>query len=294
MGVVVDREASETESFDYIDFLAQNYSATISDGLFSCVEIYANGAYRRHIPSLSENSSLYTIPYPHQGFAKACDNGKIGVLLTTEGDIVIISEQHLAYSKHNGRWTYNMFEVAEEVIESQLQHTNATDRKEAAHMILQTLVDVSYSHGGACIAIANDNPLPIKLLRMTYPTLLDADNRKRVEDDAQEGATLTGEEKRTDSFRLNVLNSLVGTNKLFHSLNSYLRRELVEMDGALILGPDAKVYAVASIVNTNGASVLSGARTTAAVRLSQYGLAIKVSQDGYMTFFKNGEEILSI
>lgn len=295
LGVIVDCEASPNQSFDYIDFLAQNYSATISDGVFSYVEIYADGAYHRHIPSLPTENSLYAIPYPHQGFAQACDNGKIGVLLTTEGDIIIISKHRLAYSKHNGRWTYNMFELAEEVIEKQLQHIcELSTRKAAAQMILQTLVDVSYSHGGACIAIANDKPLPTKLLRMTYPTLLCVDDRARVESDTDESDPLTEDEKKTDSFRLSVLNTLVGLDQPFHHLNSYLRRELVEMDGALILGADAKVYAVASIVNTNGASVLSGARTTAAVRLSQYGLAIKVSQDGYMTFYKNCEEILSI
>lgn len=295
LGVIVDCKESPNPSFDYIDFLSQNYSATISDGLFSCVEIYADGTFHNHIPSLSEKNGLYTIPYPHQGFAQVCDNGKIGVLLTTEGDIIIISKCCLAYSKHNGRWTYNMFELAEEVIEKQLQFiSQRSTRENAAHMILQTLVDVSYSHGGACIAIANDHPLPIKLLRMTYPTLLNADDRAKVENNSDNGITLTDGEKKTDSFRLKVLDTLVGSNRLFYCLNSYLRRELVEMDGALILGPDARVYAVASIVNTNGASVLSGARTTAAVRLSEYGLAIKVSQDGYMTFYKESEEILSI
>lgn len=297
LGVIITCEVSpyEAKSFDYIDFLAQNYSATISDGMFSCVELYADGIYSKHIPSTLSQSDLHKIPYPYQGFAQACNSGKIGVILMTEGDIIIISDQHLAYSKHSGRWTYNMYELAEEVIRDQLHDIISPNTEaEVANVILQTLVDVSYSHGGACIAIANENPLPSELLRMAFPTLLDMNDRKRVEDDTIIGATLTEDERKKDPFRHDVLCTLVGSERLFYRLNSYLRRELVEMDGALILGPDAKIYAVASIVNTNGASVLSGARTTAAIRLSQYGLAIKVSQDGYMTFYKGGEAVLSI
>lgn len=295
-GVVVNKEIAEEETFDYIRFLSENYSATISDGLYSFVEIYANGYFCKHYPSSASDTSLYTVPYPHQGFAEACTDGKIGVLLTTEGDIILINEQKLFCSKHNGRWTYNLFENAIKLIENRLTHCPEGVRLQAAQEIFHTLIDVSYSHGGACIAIASSEPPDTDLLRMTYPTLLDDYERKTVEKSCISSSIppLTDAEKETDPFRMKVLRHLVGHERSFLQLNRYLRRELIEMDGALILGSDGKVHAVASIVNTNGASVMSGARTTAAMRLSEYGLAIKVSQDGYMKFYEKGQEILSI
>lgn len=295
-GVIVNREFPTSPTFDYITFLGQNYSATISDGLFSCVEVYADGSFDRHIPSSSLQNELYTIPYPHKGFALECCNGKVGILLTTEGDIIIVSDQKMIYSKHNGRWTHNQFDIATSLLEEHLSAIYENSRLAAAQSILSTLIDVSYSHGGACLAIADKNPPDPNLLRMTYPMLLDETDRLIVESAASESAEkkLQPNEKETDSFRITVLRQLIGQNRIFHSLNAYLRRELLEMDGSLILGSDGIIHAVASIVNTNGASVMSGARTTAAIRLSMFGLAIKVSQDGYMTFYKQGKEILTI
>lgn len=66
------------------------------------------------------------------------------------------------------------------------------------------------------------------------------------------------------------------------------------MDGALILGCDGIIHAVAAIVKLSGGEVASGGRTSAARELSKYALAIKVSQDGYMKFYKNGEEIFAM
>lgn len=295
-GVIVNRKLPTSSTFDYITFLGQNYSATISDGLFSCVEVYADGSFDRHIPSNSLQNNLYTIPYPHKGFAQECCNGKVGILLTTEGDIIIISDQKMIYSKHNGRWTHNQFDLATCVLVEHLSAISENSRMDAAQSILSTLIDVSYSHGGACLAIAEKNPPDPDLLRMTYPMLLDKEDRLIVESAVSMSAAkaLQPNEKETDSFRITVLRHLIGQNRIFHALNAYLRRELLEMDGSLILGSDGLIHAVASIVNTNGASVMSGARTTAAIRLSMFGLAIKVSQDGYMTFYKQGKEILTI
>lgn len=295
-GVIVNREIPEFQTFDYVAFLGMNYSATISDGLFSCVEVFADGSFCAHIPSSQLHNELCTIPYPHQGFAFECQKGKVGILLTTEGDIIIIADQKMVCSKHNGHWTYNQFDIATQTIQAHLSCICEEKRLSAAQSILSTLIDVAYSHGGACLAISYDNPPNTALLRMTYPTLLNNEDRLLVEQAASisDGVPLQENEKETDPFRMTVLQHLVGENRDFTVLNAYLRRELLEMDGALILGPDGIIHAVASIVNTNGASVMSGARTTAAIRLSKFGLAIKVSQDGYMKFYEKEKEILSI
>ena len=94
-GIIINNDFDGVKTFNYISFLKQDYSATISDGLYSCVEILANGQYKSHIATKSHEESLDTIPYPHQGFAQQCDNGKIGVLLTESGDIIIIKDKKI-------------------------------------------------------------------------------------------------------------------------------------------------------------------------------------------------------
>lgn len=287
-GVVVDTEKSEIASFDYVDFLEQDYSATISDGQFSCILLSADGQYQQHIDTLlSDETKTKFVPYPHQGFSQLCIDGKIGILLTREGDILIIHHGCLQYTKHNGRWTRNQYDRAKKLLENCF---SGKDKDECAERVLQTLIDVAYSHGGACLAISDKCPPSVELLKMAYPTLLDEDNRKKVEQSSE----LTDSEKQRDDQRMQALQQLIRQDRLFYKINAFLRRELIEMDGAIILDSSGKIYSVASIVNTNGAGVFSGARTTAAMRLSKYGIAIKVSQDGYMKFYKNEKEILQI
>ena len=275
-----------------------DYSATITDGLYSCVEIQANGTYNRHIATDAQSNSLETVPYPHQGFAQSCNDNKIGVLLTDNGDIIIIKNQKMICSKHNGHWTFSMHEYAISKLMSFLTEIPDEKRKNAATTIYRTLIDVSYSHGGACIAIAKDSKNP-ELLRMTYPTLLNEEDKnnvlKAIKGNKQKDLTKSEKAETRDSLiRINALKGFAGGYALYYELDAFLRRELIEMDGALVLGPKGEIHAVASIINPNGASVYSGARTTAAIRLSNHGLGIKVSQEGYIKFYENEEETLSI
>lgn len=297
-GIVINDELDNGGKFDYIQFLKQDYSATISDGLYSCVEIQADGFYKQHIQTNAGGESLDTIPYPHQGFAQQCDKGKIGVVLTDVGDIIIIKDKKMICSKHNGHWTYNNHEYAIKKILSYLTSVPEAERDPAARTIYRTLIDVSYSHGGACIAITNDANNPT-LLKMAYPTLLNESDKQLVKDSIglDERNQLSDEELHNtpqSEFRLSALKGFVGDFTIYHKLDPFLRRELIEMDGALILGPSGEIHAVASIINPNGASAYSGGRTTAAIRLSIHGMGIKVSQDGYIKFYENGMETLSI
>ena len=288
-GVIVNKTLIGLEtSFSYHDFLQKNYSATISDGSFSCVEISADGRFVKHIKNAFPEEELFSIPYLYQGFASECIDGKIGIILTGEGDILIISDEKIAFSKHSGRWKYNLHFKAINYIKEFL--SPVVNKQELAECIMQTLIDLSYSHGGACIAIAKDNPPNPNMLRLAYSVLLNESDRKQVELQC----TIPDEEKAVDQFRISVLDHFTQKSKMFNELNTNLRRELLEMDGALLMGCDGKIYAVAAIVKLNGSSNESGARTTAALQLSEYGLAIKVSQDGYMKFFSNREEILTI
>lgn len=278
-GIVMCTDSMPTNgsTFDYVDFLKSDYSATINDGIYSAVELYADGSFKAHltIDNVGKDQ-LPSIPYPFSGFAKLCDRDKIGIILTDSGDILIINDRKLCYTKHNGYWLCSM---ADKVIEQITKEVTAISR-EQAEVIYQAVVDVSYSRGGACIGIINDDILPPELSEMISAGLLSTEE-------------LSG--------KLLALKSMISfvdgeevRQKSFYELDRALRRELLELDGAMVLSSNGRIHVIGTIIKLDGSGSDGGGRTAAAKQLSQYGLAIKVSQDGYVQLFKNRTPVLEI
>lgn len=275
-GIIISQKeiSNEIDTFNYIDFLKNDYSATINDGIYSAVELYADGMFKKHIAIENiEESEFCSIPYPFSGFAKLCTENKIGVLLTGQGDILIISNQKLCYTKHSGHWIQSMADRVVEQIKVELNLKN--DAK--AEAIYQAIVDVSYSRGGACIGIISDDVLPEKLQEMLKAGLL-CENP---------------EDNKLNAIK-RMISSVDGEQKNFFELDRPLRRELLELDGAMVLSSSGCIHVIGTIIKLEGSGSDGGGRTAAAKQLSEFGLAVKVSQDGYVHLYKNREVILKI
>lgn len=275
--VICTNRFPDDDTFDYIEFLKTDYSATINDGIYSAVELFADGSFKAHLSITNPSQEqLSSIPYPFSGFAKLCDRDKIGILLTASGDILVINDKKLCYTKHNGNWLCGM---ADKVIDQIVKEANLISR-EQAEIIYQAVVDVSYSRGGACIGIVNDSTLPSQLNEMIRAGLLSTNK---------------------PSGKLLALKTMISTRekqgirqRSFYELDRALRRELLELDGAMVLSNNGEIHVIGTIIKLDGSGSDGGGRTAAAKQLSQYGLAIKVSQDGYVQLFKNREPILEI
>lgn len=278
-GIVLctDQFPSDGDTFDYVEFLKSDYSATINDGIYSAVELYADGSFKEHLNINTPcQDRLPSIPYPFSNFAKLCEKNKIGVLLTSSSDILIINNSKLCYTRHNGNWLRCM---ADKIID-QIEKEVDLESREQAEVIYQAVVDVSYSRGGACIGIVNTNDLPPDLNDMVKAGLLSNEQ-------------LTG--------KLLALKTMISTKngsnlqpKSFYELDRALRRELLELDGAMVLSSNGTIHVIGTIIKLAGSGSDGGGRTAAAMQLSEYGLAIKVSQDGYVQIFKNRKAILEI
>ena len=70
----------------------------------------------------------------------------------------------------------------------------------------------------------------------------------------------------------------------FHELDRKLRQELIGMDGATIVDSDGKIVAIGAIVKIEAGSS-GGGRLAATKTLSKYGVAIKISTDGFIQGF---------
>lgn len=275
-GIILCKEelSKGTETFNYVDFLKNDYSATINDGLYSAVEIYADGMFKEHIIIDKVNQmDLCSIPYPFNGFASLCIENKIGILLTETGDILIINNQKLCYTRHNGFWIQSM---ADKVI-TEMKKELKLETDSTAEAIYQAIVDVSYSRGGACIGIVTEDILPDNLQEMIKAGLL----CENIED------------SKLSAIK-SMISTLDGEQKNFYTLNRTLRRELLELDGAMVLSSNGYIHVIGTIIKLDGSGSDGGGRTAAAQQLSEFGLAIKVSQDGYVELYKNRNVILRI
>ena len=79
----------------------------------------------------------------------------------------------------------------------------------------------------------------------------------------------------------------------FDELDRKLRSELLGLDGACIVGCDGKVQAFGAIIQNDSGS-LGGGRGAAARKLSEYGMAVKISTDGYIEVYVEGKIVYSI
>ena len=271
----VDELPAAGSSFDYIEFLKSDFSATINDGVYSAVELYSDGTFKAHIAvPTSAAKDFPSIPYPFTGFASLCTEDKVGVLLTASGDILIINDGKLCYTKHNGSWLRCSMDKVIEQIKNELGEETA----DVVPMIYQTITDLSYSRGGACIGIIHDDQIPDNCRQMIGGGLLSAELS-----DAKRAA----------------IRSLIGQQngsgiKSFYELDRHLRRELLELDGATVFSKSGLIHVRGTIIKLNDSGSTGGGRTAAAMQLSEFGLAVKISQDGYVQLFKNREKILEI
>ena len=74
-------------------------------------------------------------------------------------------------------------------------------------------------------------------------------------------------------------------DRKFQELDRKFRQDLIAMDGATVIGYDGTIIAVGAIIKIEAGSS-GGGRLAAARTLSNYGVSIKISNDGSMQGFK--------
>ena len=315
----IDFQSSQG-TFNYLDFLEEEYSATFSDGITSIIELDKNLCFVKY-NSLTENNiynqvDLSTTPLRFSQVIMSFTKNKIGVLLLTNGDLVIIKNKKIELIKRNAKWV----NFNKDVFVSTVMSVNKTEPYLITESLLNALyytsLDVSFSHSGGLISVIRDkkmlvNPSEYKaIVKGTYNNKKDYGVISYI-DDIQTIIPKYEELKNTypkyfdDSKMkkrfnkrialLEILKEYKGnnTNKLnynikFESIDRKLRAELVSMDGATIIDSNGYVISFGAIIKNDSGSY-GGGRGAAARKLSKYGLAIKISTDGYIEVYIDGE-----
>jgi len=71
------------------------------------------------------------------------------------------------------------------------------------------------------------------------------------------------------------------TIRSFFDLEKPLRREILSLDGATVVSLNGSFYCAGSIIAVPGGST-GGGRTATAKQLAEFGVGIKISEDGYV------------
>jgi hypothetical protein len=307
-GFVIDSTIDGEKDCDYgsfIDFLNDDYSATLSDCIDSVMLLDRNCSFLKYL-SITETGKFKTcslinqLPIRfNQTIAQYVIGQRVGVFLLTNGDIIISKNQAIAFVKRNRKWlnfSYNAFET---MVTSYLRRFQVS--KDLLPAIFASAVDVSFSHSGGIISVVeSQKSVTEKGDKGEEPILHFCDC---IANGLSLAKTKEAFEQKNEDFKKankpnscigeadikkrllkrKMITDLVGTSS-FQKLDRRLRSDLIGLDGACILDRKGTPCAFGAIIqNDSGSS--GGGRGAAAKKLSKVGMALKISADGYIELY---------
>lgn len=283
-GFIIDCNIQNNSSYNYLNFLDNNSSAVFTDGIYGGILLDRNGNFIKYFSyedvNNSSNSNIKKpiSPFNYIMFTENCTNKKIGVLCLTNGDILLIKDKKLLFSKRNGNWIYYDYNRFRHII-SKCVNTNIYDKSayltNFIDQIYLTVLDVSFSHTGGCLAITYHDKFN-EYKNAIEKDLLDIDLTDNDDDDDE-----LKDQKNKIRQRKMVIKNLLEDHPEFFNITRKLRQELLGLDGATIVNTNGKLLAAGAIVSIDSGSE-NGGRTAATKQLAKYGFAIKISEDGYI------------
>lgn len=296
-GIIINETIESEAKIDrlhYHNLFNYDFFAVLSNGMQSCVEFDKDGFYIGHM-SLERMRFKPTIcSYDYISFARYCDANRIGVVLDTNGDILIFKNRALIYSKKRGVWN----SYCHDEIITLLSNRTSASIKEIRKSIYFTSLDVSFAGTGGCIAYINkgeteqvlthidiDDILTEKHFEMKKAQLIENTKKRGKNVGTVDWANMTYAEyvEKYEKTKTSCLKQTIAGRK-FHELNRKLREELSSVDGAVIVDFDGTIIACGAIVRIEAGS-MGGGRLAATSTLAKYGVAVKISQDGIMQAF---------
>lgn len=281
---IVDASTTQKGEIDYIKFLDSNHSAVFTDGFSSGIKLDNLGRIVKYFSTshrILEQPSrkVSLVPYRFQEFAEMCDtnqNGEnwVGIIAQSNGDILIFKKKELCFANRNARWLQiNPYRICQFIAEQVYEIPNEEERERFSKEIYVSLLDVSFSHAGGCLAIIDKDC--VETVKHDYIFQDDLDQDKNTSDEKVQ------EKKR-------IIKKLVSTETqgmLFQYIDRKLRSDLLSLDGATVIDTSGRILSAGAIVKIKGGSD-GGGRSAATKQLAQYGMAMKISMDGKIECYK--------
>lgn len=200
--------------------------------------------------------------------------GHVCLVLTPAGEIKIFAEGEQVFRFSDGRWRLTDAKEKYRVWE------NAVGDSDLASRLFQVAVDMAEERRGGLFLVLDDREAAKHLVQPE--DLLEAVPNSPQEDQ--------------DPSRLDFHYLIRG--KRISDTSPSLIESLAQIDGAMVLDSHAEILAFGAILQplsrTLSAAPAEGGRTTAALLASRFGKALKISEDGHISFYRNGQCVWEI
>jgi len=280
-GCVLDPEfetLGNSPRFPELFLTAKKYKA-LSDGYRTAYHVAGDGGVidfvdleRVGSPPLTER---YYFPGWTEAMARVSRSRRCGITLTRLGDILVFDEGALRLTYRYGRWRYwNHAHVVKLLRDrARAQRVPPQIVGSVVGSIYRAALDISFRRTGGLFVLLH--------------------NKKHLHHIVREGDAI-GDDNRDRADR--DFDLIVETHKM-QSLPRAVAVELASLDGATVLANSGHILAYGAVLQPKKKGNLrqsEGSRTKAAIGASNYGLAIKISSDGDITTYFDGEEFFRI
>jgi hypothetical protein len=280
-GCVLDPDESNrgiAPSFPAPFLTAKKYKA-LSDGFRTAYHISAEGAVTNLVDlervGSPELTARHYFPEWAGPIARASRQGRCGIALTRQGDILIFDEGALRFTYRFGRWRYwNHSHVVNLLRDrARAQRVPRPIVGNVVGSIYRAALDISFRRsGGLFVILHNQNDIR----QIVHPgDAIGDSNRDHADQNFDE----------------------VVQNHKMQSMPRAVAVEIASLDGAIVLANSGEILAYGAVLQPKKAGKLrgsEGSRTKAAIGASNYGLAVKISSDGDITIYFSGLEFFRI
>jgi DNA integrity scanning protein DisA with diadenylate cyclase activity len=240
------------------------------DGLRTVALVDRSGFFSAVADIRDETADAPPLVYPsadrYEPHARATlDGRRIGLALTPNGEIKVFASGVQTFAFVGGRW--RLTDLAEKYAALE----RAIEPRLARRLFTAALNLAEHRHGALFVVLPSGADARI----------LSATDQLAVDGTSRDSGALSKQD-------LHYL--LTGANVL--TLPTAIVESVARIDGAVVVRPTGELVAVGAILKgVGGLSGFEGARTTAAIHASRVGTAIKISEDGAVSLFRDGTPV---
>lgn len=283
------------------NILKKDFSALLTDGINTCIELSANGYMLNYLTIPQTKNDALQAPYDFLKMANLCTGAKVGIALIDNGDLLIFKDRALVFARRNNKWLcYSHDEIINKISEK-----IGEDGLEIRRAVYLTALDISFTKKGGCLVHINKDETDNVLKHIDEKDILIekyylAKNDQKVnlsffydaEEQKQQTKSYDEFVKEADNIKLVTLSNMIRGRK-FQDLDRRMRQDLVSIDGATIIDPTGQIIACGAIIKIEAGSS-GGGRLAATKTLAKYGVALKISADGFIEGFKMDRQKLRV
>jgi hypothetical protein len=282
-GCVVDSKSkSDDTSLPFPDaYLSQKKYKALSDGYRTAFEISRNGRLVGFTDLIYADRRSKALTgrhyYPDWAgpIARVSQDGRCGIVLSRQGDILVFDAGTLRFTYRYGRWHYWNHSHLVHLL-SNLARTQNVKRRILGRVvgsIYRASLDISFRRSGGLFV----------LLR----------GKNHLREVVRKGEAIGDKDRNGPDGQFDA----AVAEHTIQLLPRPLTVELASLDGAVVLANSGDFLAYGAVLRPKKQGKLRGAegsRTKAAIGASSYGLAVKISSDGQITVYSGGIEFISV